>query len=108
MENKKELTNKMAETLCDKCVALCCRYFALPLDNPKTAADFDHIRWYLVHENVIIFVEDKQWYLGVLNRCKHLMDDNRCGIYEDRPRICRAPALRGHRPPDEFDTQRRL
>lgn len=79
----------MPESLCDQCVALCCRYFALPLENPTTAADFDHIRWYLCHENVIVFVEDKEWYLGVLNRCKHLLDDNRCGIYHDRPRICR-------------------
>ncbi len=79
----------MPEILCDKCVALCCRYFALPLENPATAADFDHIRWYLCHENVIVFVENKEWYLGVLNRCKHLLDDNRCGIYQERPRICR-------------------
>ncbi|HRK30019.1 MAG TPA: YkgJ family cysteine cluster protein [Tepidisphaeraceae bacterium] len=79
----------MAEILCDKCVALCCRYFALPLENPRSAADFDHIRWYLCHENVIVFVEEGQWYLGILNRCKHLLPDNRCEIYEHRPRICR-------------------
>lgn len=76
--------------LCAKCVALCCRYFALPIDNPESAADFDHIRWYLCHENVVVFVEDKQWYIGLLNRCKHLQSDNRCGIYETRPRICRS------------------
>jgi Fe-S-cluster containining protein len=68
---------------------LCCRNFALPIDNPKTARQFDDIRWYLLHENVVIFVEDKQWYIGILNRCKQLQDDNRCGIYENRPRICR-------------------
>lgn len=79
----------MSESLCDRCVGLCCRYFALPLDNPTTAADFDNIRWYLCHENVVVFVEDKQWYIGLLNRCKHLLPDNRCGIYEQRPRICR-------------------
>lgn len=76
-------------SLCDKCVALCCRYFALPIDNPDDAKEFDNIRWYLVHENVVVFVSQKQWYLGIMNRCKHLMDDNRCGIYETRPRICR-------------------
>ena len=79
----------MAGSLCDKCSGLCCRYIALPLDNPETVRDYDNIRWYLLHENIIVFVEKKQWYLGVLNRCKHLMDDNRCGIYETRPRVCR-------------------
>lgn len=77
------------DCLCDRCSALCCRYFALPLDNPKTARDFDNIRWYLIHENVIVYIEKKQWYIGILNRCKNLQPDNRCGIYETRPRICR-------------------
>lgn len=79
----------MPELLCDKCSALCCRYFALPLDNPKTARDYDNIRWYLCHENVVVFIEKKQWYIGILNRCKHLDSTNRCGIYETRPHICR-------------------
>jgi uncharacterized protein len=77
------------ESLCDKCVGLCCRYFALPIDNPESRTDFDNIRWYLAHENVVIFVEDKQWYIGVLNKCKHLLPDNRCQIYDTRPQICR-------------------
>lgn len=80
----------MAETnLCDKCAALCCRYIALPLDNPKTAKDYDNIRWFLLHENIVVFVEKKQWYIGVFARCKQLQADNRCGIYHTRPRICR-------------------
>jgi Fe-S-cluster containining protein len=77
-------------SLCDKCAALCCRYFALPIDNPTTAKDYDNIRWYLVHENVVVFVEKRQWYVGIMNRCKHLLPDNRCEIYETRPRICRS------------------
>jgi Fe-S-cluster containining protein len=83
-------SRRMGESLCDRCAALCCRYFALPIDNPDTAKDYDHIRWYLVHENVVVFIEKKQWYIGILNRCKHLQADNRCGIYETRPRICRS------------------
>jgi Fe-S-cluster containining protein len=76
-------------SLCDKCVALCCRYFALPIDNPKDKRDFDNIRWYLIHENVVVFVSEKQWYIGIMNKCKHLREDSRCGIYHTRPRICR-------------------
>jgi uncharacterized protein len=75
--------------LCDQCAALCCRYFALPIDNPKTARQYDDIRWYLCHENVVVFIEEKQWYLGIMSRCKHLQPDNRCGIYERRPKVCR-------------------
>lgn len=79
----------MAGCLCDQCAALCCRYFALPIDNPQSARQYDDIRWYLCHENVVVFIEKKQWYIGFMSRCKHLQPDNRCGIYETRPRICR-------------------
>ena len=75
--------------LCDRCAGLCCRYFALPIDNPQTRRDYDNIRWYLLHEKVVIFVEDAQWFIGILNKCKALQPDNRCGVYETRPAICR-------------------
>jgi len=77
------------ECLCDKCAALCCRYFALPLENPKTARDYDNIRWYLMHDQVVVYIEAKQWYIAVLTKCKNLQTDNRCGIYHTRPQICR-------------------
>ena len=80
----------MSSCLCDQCAALCCRYFALPIDNPETKRDYDNIRWYLLHEKVVIFIESKQWYIGILNRCKQLQNDNRCGIYLTRPAICRS------------------
>jgi uncharacterized protein len=79
----------MAKSLCDSCAALCCRYFALEIEKPKVARDYDNIRWYLMHENVVVFVENKHWFVGILNKCKHLQPDNRCGVYETRPRICR-------------------
>lgn len=79
----------MGSCLCDKCAALCCRYFALPIETPETRKQFDDVRWYLVHENCVVFIEKKTWYLAVMAKCKHLQPDNRCGIYETRPRICR-------------------
>jgi Fe-S-cluster containining protein len=81
---------RVMSCLCEKCAALCCRYFALPLDNPETVEDYDNIRWYLMHENVVVFIEKKQWYIGIMSRCKHLQNDNRCGIYNQRPRVCRS------------------
>lgn len=77
------------EVLCDYCTAKCCRYFALPIDTPTEQADFEYIRWYLLHERASVFTEDEQWYLLVHTQCQHLRDDGRCGIYETRPQICR-------------------
>lgn len=75
--------------LCEHCTGKCCRYFALPIETPTDRDDFNNIRWYLLHGEAAVFVEDGDWYLMVLADCKHLMDDHRCGIYEDRPGICR-------------------
>lgn len=36
-----------------------------------------------------IFTDDGSWYLLVQNRCMHLGENNLCGIYENRPQICR-------------------
>lgn len=48
------------------------------------------MRWYLLHNNVLIFVEDGDWYIQFNTPCRHLQSDNRCGIYVKRPTICRA------------------
>jgi Fe-S-cluster containining protein len=77
------------EVLCTYCPAKCCRYFALPIDEPESHEDFQFIRWYLLHEAATVFTEDDTWYLLVHTVCKHLGEDNRCGIYETRPQICR-------------------
>lgn len=79
----------MADCLCDRCTALCCRYFALEIDTPESPEDFDDVRWYLAHESVHVFIEDDKWHISVQTRCQYLRDDNRCGTYEDRPKICR-------------------
>lgn len=79
----------MPGNLCEHCTGMCCRYLALPIDNPEDREDFDDIRWYLLHEGVSVFVEDGEWYLYIATDCRHLQPDYRCGIYETRPRICR-------------------
>ncbi|MDD5327795.1 MAG: YkgJ family cysteine cluster protein [Phycisphaerae bacterium] len=78
------------KSLCSKCTGLCCRYYALEIDKPKTRGDYDDIRWFLCHRGTEIFVEDGGWYVKVNNRCKYLsVKDHKCKIYEKRPRICR-------------------
>ena len=85
---------KPGEVLCTYCTAKCCRYFALPIDTPETWEDFDNIRWYMFHGRISIFVEEKTWFLMVHGDCEHLMSDNRCGIYLDRPKLCRTYSTR--------------
>ena len=80
---------RAGKTPCDHCTGKCCRYFSLPIDTPTTWADFDSIRWYLAHDKTMIYFEKDVWYLVVLTKCGYLMPGNRCGIYHDRPRICR-------------------
>lgn len=79
----------MGSLLCEHCLAACCRYIALPLDRPTTAKDYDDIRWYLMHQGISVFVEEGDWYIQFQTRCKNLGLDNRCGIYDSRPQICR-------------------
>ena len=75
--------------LCEHCTAKCCRYFALTIEAPEDWADFEYIRWFLLHDRASVFKEDGDWYLLVHTECRHLQPDNRCGIYETRPQVCR-------------------
>ena len=77
------------EVLCSYCTAKCCRYFALPIETPENHEDFQFVRWYLLHDAATVFTEDDTWYLLVHTVCKHLQEDQRCGIYDTRPQICR-------------------
>ncbi len=79
-----------AKIMCKKCKGLCCRYFALPIETPEDKEDYDDIRWYLCHKNVTVFVEDKDWYVNINNKCRHISEeDYKCKIYGKRPKICR-------------------
>jgi Fe-S-cluster containining protein len=77
------------DVLCNHCTAKCCRYFALPLDEPTDREDFEFIRWFLLHDQAAVFTEEGIWYVLVHTQCKHLQADNRCGIYATRPPVCR-------------------
>jgi uncharacterized protein len=74
---------------CHTCAGQCCRYFALQIDTPETAEDYDDLRWYLAHQHVTMFIEGKDWYLQVDTPCRYLQADHGCAIYDRRPKICR-------------------
>ncbi len=82
-------TMRKKEDPCLKCKGICCRYVALPIDNPESKDDFDDIRWYIAHKGVWVFVEDEDWYVCFNAKCEFLDKNNRCSIYETRPKICR-------------------
>ena len=88
--------------VCFRCDAKCCRYFMLQIDTPTCKSDFENIRWYLCHQDTTIFVEKgNNWYLHIQSPCRHLTDGGRCGVYDNRPRICRE-----HDPSDcEYDCE---
>lgn len=75
--------------LCSYCTGKCCRYISVPIDRPKTWQDFDSLRWFLTRTSVNIYSEDNSWYVMVLEDCQHLLPDNRCGYYDNRPQVCR-------------------
>jgi Fe-S-cluster containining protein len=88
---KKQETNltKDESNPCDGCTK-CCSYVALEIDEPTDKEDFDHIRWYLVHKNVSIFIDhDDSWNIEFNSPCENLDEHGWCKIYGSRPLICK-------------------
>ena len=74
---------------CTEC-ALCCTYVAVGINAPTTPRLATDVLWYLYHERVYVYVdEDGEWSVVFETRCRNLGADRRCGVYADRPHICR-------------------
>ena len=67
----------------------CCTYITEELVTPRSMHDFDHLLWQLSHRDIQAYKDEDGWYLLINNSCTHLQKDGRCGIYDDRPLICR-------------------
>lgn len=94
------------KSLCDGCDG-CCKHIAVEIDTPTCKTDYDSIIWYLLHENVEVFVEDDDWFVEIKTKCKMLGDDKLCKYYKDRPHICRhyhqdQCVMHGEEDPDDF------
>ncbi|WP_422466826.1 YkgJ family cysteine cluster protein [Endozoicomonas sp. ALC013] len=89
MVNRIETRDITASNKCDQCTALCCSYITQELDTPRSMHAFDVLLWQVAHKGVHIFKDGNGWYLLCQTRCEFLLPDNRCGIYERRPIICR-------------------
>jgi Fe-S-cluster containining protein len=78
------------ENKCSFCTgALCCTYITQQIDTPRSKSDYTHLLWQVSHQHVKIYKDEDGWTLLVEGKCMHLQPDNRCGIYETRPEICR-------------------
>lgn len=86
------VTDITSENKCDFCSAKCCQYITQEIDTPRSIHAFDVLLWQLAHEGVHVFKDDNGWYLLSMARCRHLLPNNMCGIYETRPMICREHA----------------
>jgi len=74
---------------CKKCNQKCCRYISVSLDQPQEAADFDQMRWLILHQDTGIYIDNDNWYLEIKTPCSMLEQDGNCKMYEDRPELCK-------------------
>jgi Fe-S-cluster containining protein len=78
------------ENKCGFCTnSKCCTYITEELATPRSMHDFDHMLWQLSHRDVHAYKDEDGWFLLINNPCLQLLPDGRCGIYDDRPLICR-------------------
>ena len=75
---------------CDSCDGACCKYVAMELDCPEDLDDFENIKWYIIHKNIRVYIDEEgTWNIEFSTPCKYLNDSNRCSLYDKRPQICR-------------------
>lgn len=78
------------ENKCSFCQgSKCCTYITQQIDTPRSKATFELMLWQVSHRNVQYYKDEDGWFLLVDTPCDHLHADGRCGIYEERPPICR-------------------
>ena len=81
---------KKGRETCEDCEGDCCKYVAIEIDTPETKEDFEDIRWYVCHENVNVYVDEKDiWHIEFITPCEFLEKGNKCRIYPKRPKICK-------------------
>lgn len=78
------------ENKCGYCTnSKCCTYITQQIPTPRSKYDFEHLLWQISHANVRVYKDEDGWYLLVENSCLHLLPNGMCGIYDQRPTICR-------------------
>jgi uncharacterized protein len=64
--------------------------YTVELQAPSDEDDWDELRWFLLHQNVIVLldVEDGSWMVQLDTPCKELGESG-CRIHGSHPGICR-------------------
>ncbi|MCP4494135.1 MAG: YkgJ family cysteine cluster protein [Gammaproteobacteria bacterium] len=83
-----EITGTAKCGLCTN--STCCTYVTQQVDTPRSKYDFEILLWQVSHKGVGAYKDDDGWFVMFEGHCTHLEMDGRCGIYEDRPTICRS------------------
>jgi Fe-S-cluster containining protein len=84
--NFKKLKSK--KSVCTHCTK-CCIHVNQEIFGPETDDDCDYIIWFLLHENVTVWIDkDGYWFVEFKTPCKPLKN-KRCTIYKKRPSVCR-------------------
>ena len=74
---------------CTEC-GRCCTYVGVGINPPQSARYASDVLWYLYHEGVYVYVDGEgEWSVHFEARCRNLSPDNLCGVYLERPHICR-------------------
>jgi len=75
---------------CDRCIkSICCQYVTQQIDTPRKKSEFSQMLWQVSHRNVEFYKDSDGWFIMFLTPCEKILADGRCGIYEQRPDICR-------------------
>jgi len=80
-----------SENKCDLCTSSkCCTYVTQQIDTPRSKYDFEILLWQVSHDKVGSYRDEDGWFIIFETTCSNLLPGGRCGIYEDRPTICRS------------------
>ena len=83
------IQDKPALVECTSC-GQCCTYVGISINAPSRPRYATDILWYLYHENTYVYLDgDGEWSVHFEARCRNLSPDNLCGVYLQRPHICR-------------------
>ena len=76
---------------CNRCTnSKCCTYVTQQIDTPKSKYDFEILLWQVSHQGIGSYKDEDGWFIIFESRCQHLLGNGGCGIYLDRPTICRS------------------
>ncbi|MCL4806203.1 MAG: YkgJ family cysteine cluster protein [Thermoanaerobaculia bacterium] len=75
--------------VCPPC-GKCCRYVSVGIDGPTNVRDVSTALWLVYHRNVSVYQSHEgDWFALFAADCENLAPGGLCGVYENRPLICR-------------------